>query len=465
MIKKISIVCLLSLGLSLFSQEKKQYSLDEAVEFALENNFNVKSANVDIDIAKQKVRESISIGLPQVAGNFNYDYYINQPVSILPDFISPAIVGVNQSLGLIDAQRAEEALKTLGGRSQEVTFGTKNNFSAGVRVDQLLFSGSYLVGLQSAKAFKEISVLGKEKTESEIREIVVNAYTAVVTAQENVNIIEKNLKVSNRNLFEIEQIYKAGLAEQQSVDQIRFMQKSLERSLRYAKNQKEIAENTLKLVMGEEQSTDVELTSTISDLMNFDLLPAEVSVEDLEKHIDYRLAENKVLTSELQVKYQKTMALPTLSAFLNHSYTENGNEFLIGGKDKSNFNTTVVGVRVTVPIFSSFARASRTAQAKLELEKAELEKANLKQDLIQRVEKAKLDYLNAQDSFQTTKELVELSQSIYDKEKVKFQEGISTSNDLATAEKQLYDSENQYIQSILQTVAAKTAYEKAIGKY
>lgn len=468
MIRKILIVSFWILGLNLFAQEKsKKYSLEESIKYTLKNNFNVKSSDLNVEIANQKVRESIAVGLPQVSGNLNYDYYINQPVSILPDFISPAVVGVNQKLGLIDQQKANDAIKALGGNPpREVTFGTKNSFSAGVKVEQLLFSGSYLVGLQSAKAFKEISVLGKEKTESELKEAVINAYTAVVVAEENVKIIEKNLKVSSRNLFEIEEIYKAGFAEQQSVDQIKYMKKSLENSLNYAKSQREIAESTLKLIMGIDQKEKLILTTNTSDLIAYDLLiPTEVDPKDLENHIDYRLAKNRVLTSELQVKYEKSKALPSVSAFLNHAYTANSNQFLLNANDISKSNTTVVGLRMMIPIFSSFSRASKTQQAQLELEKAEQEKLNVKQQLIQKLNKARLGYLNAQDNYRTAKDLVNLSQSIYDKEKIKFKEGISTSNDLATSEKQLYDSENKYIQSILQVIYSKTELYKAMGKY
>ena len=118
-----------------------------------------------------------------------------------------------------------------------------------------------------------------------------------------------------------------------------------------------------------------------------------------------------------------------------------------------------------IPIFSGFERSARTQQAKLKLQQAELKRDNTKQELIQKAKQAKLEYENALDNYETNQELVRLSQSIYDKEKIKFFEGLSTSTELATAENQLYQSENQLIQAMLQVVSAKTALNQALGNY
>ena len=458
------------LGIWLSAQQPdaqpQTFTLQEAIDFAVANNFQVKSADLDVEIAKQQVRETIAQGLPQINGNLNYDYYIKQPLSILPDFITPSIINANQNLGLITEEQAQEAYQSMVGPPQAVVFGMSNSFSAGITLEQLLFSGSYLVGLQSAKAFRQISELGREKTEDQIKEAVINAYTAVLVAQENQQIVTKNLEVADRNLYEIQEIFNAGFAEEQSVDQLRYTQRQLQTTLNYAQRQEQIAIDAFKFVIGLAQETPVTLTTPVEEVMSQDLaLLQEVNPEQIENHIDYRLAQNQVLTGELQVKYQKTMALPTLSAMLNHAYNENGNEFLFFSDDKTSFQNTLLGVRMNVPIFSGFARSSRTQQAKLNLQKAELARDNTYQNLVQQAEQARLDYENALENLETAEELVRLSQSIYDKEQIKFFEGLSTSTELATAENQLYQSENQYIQAILQVVQAKTALNQALGNY
>lgn len=446
--------------------QQESFTLQEAIDHAIANNVNVKSADLDVEIAKQQVRETISQGLPQINGNLNYDYYIKQPLSILPDFITPSIINANQGLGLITEEEAQAAYQNMVGAPQALVFGTSNNFSAGITWDQLLFSGSYLVGLQSAKAFKQISELGREKTEDQIKEAVINAYAAVLVAQENQVVINKNLDVANRNLYEIQEIFKAGFAEEQSVDQLRYTQTQLQTSLNYARRQEQIAKDAFKYVIGLDQKNDVVLTTDIEEVMTEDLaLSQEINIENLENHVDYRLAQNQVKTGELQVKYQKTFALPTLSAFLTHGYNESGNEFLFFTDDKTSFQNTLLGIRMNVPVFSGFARSARTQQAKLNLQKAQLALENTRQELIQKAESARLEYASAMDNLRTAEQLVELSQSIYDKEKIKFFEGLSTSTELATAENQLYQSENQYIQSILQVVAAKTSLNQALGNY
>ena len=445
------LILILSCGFFVSAQEtdasvthQEVLSLQQAIDYAIANNVQTQNASLDIEIAKQQVRETIAQGLPQINANLDYDYYLKQPVSLIPG----------------------EVFGGEPGTQIPVTFGTKQNFAAGIQWQQLLFSGSYLVGLQSAKAFKQISELGKEKTDEQITEAVINAYSGVLVAQENQGIVNKNLQVANRNLYEIEEIYKAGFAEEQSVDQIKYTNKQLETTLAFAQRQEKIALDALKYIIGMEQSTHLTLSTPIEEVMTEDLaLLQDITDEKLAEHIDYRLAENQVKTGVLQVKYQKTFALPTLSAFLNHSYNENGNEFIFFTDDKTTFQTTLLGFRMQIPIFSGFERSARTQQAKLKLQQAELKRDNTKQELIQKAKQAKLEYENALDNYETNQELVRLSQSIYDKEKIKFFEGLSTSTELATAENQLYQSENQLIQAMLQVVSAKTALNQALGNY
>jgi outer membrane protein TolC len=182
-----------------FSQEVPQtLSFQEAIDYALENNRTAKNAHRDIQAAKQQKWETIASGLPQLSATIDYNHWLKQQVSLIP----AEFFGGNP------------------GEFTEVAFGTKQTMNATATLNQKIFDGSYLVGLQSAKVFLEISKNAKEKTELEVRKAVIDAYGNVLLSEESIKILERNITVLDKNLYETTKIYENGLGEEESVEQL-----------------------------------------------------------------------------------------------------------------------------------------------------------------------------------------------------------------------------------------------------
>lgn len=428
------IIMLSMLGVFSFAQEEMRFSLEEAIQHTLSHNFDMLKADLEIEKAERKVWETTATGLPHIDGAIDYQNNIQMQKIFLMDTVFQA--------------------------------GQKQNISPSIQINQLIFSGSYIVGLQSAKAYKEISGLAKEKTKAQLTEAVINAYAAVAIADENLAILEKNIKSSEKNLNDITEIYKAGFTEEQNVDQIIYTFKQLLASKNFAQRQRQSALNSLKFIMGVDQDTHLVLTNNLDDLMvdHLALLRDDLKAE-IDKHIDYKIANHQVLTNELQVKYQKTMALPSLSTYLSHSENWSTNEAALFKDFGNHFASTIWGLKLNVPIFSSFERRAKTQQAQIDLEMAEVERKKTEQKLIQDVRNAEVAYDNAIESYYTSKELVNLSSKILEKEQIKFNEGISSSMDLTNAEEQLFRAQNQYIQAAFDVMQSKTALYQALGQY
>ncbi|SZD71852.1 Outer membrane protein oprM precursor [Candidatus Ornithobacterium hominis] len=433
--KTLKIVFLLIFSVH-FAQEKPlRFSLQEAIDYTLTHNYDLLIAANNIEKAQKKIWENTAIGLPQINGNVDYNYNINRPLIFLGDTL-------------------------------KFEAGQQKTLSANVQASQLLFSGSYLVGLQSAKAFKQISVMSKEKAESELKQAVINAYAAVIIAGENLKILEKNVKTGEKNLHDIKEIYKAGLGEEQAVDQMSYNLLSLKSAKDYATRQKENALNSLKFIMGLNQNKAAVLTTSLEEIIQEDLIEIHENKDfNLKNHIDYRLAKHQVTLNELQVKHQKSMALPTLSTFLQHSHNWSTNDASLFNKFENHYPSTIWGLRLEVPIFSSLQRRAKTQQAKIELENAEIERIKTEQKLIQEVKNAYLNYENALERYQINRQRVELTRKIFGKEQIKYFEGLSSNMDLTNTEFQMYEAENEYISSALELITSKTALYQALGKY
>lgn len=440
--RKTLIVILLFLISKINAQENLNLSLNEAIDYALENSYSAINSNRDIEIAKKKKWETTTMGLPQINATVDYQNWIKQQVSLIP----AEFFGGEQ------------------GEFAEVAFGTKHNMTATATLSQLIFDGSYIVGLQSAKTYLKISENAKEKTELGIREAVINAYGNVLLSEKSVEIIENNIKTLEKNLEETTQIYKNGFAEEESVEQLKITLGSVKNQLSKTQKLKNIAYKMLNITLGADINTQVTLTDSLNSLANENMDLSVLSKGlDIENHIDYKIAKNNEKASELIVKLEKSRALPSLSSFINFGYSGYGNEFNFLKKDQQWFDSSLLGVSLNIPIFSSLARSSRTQQAKIELEKSKTGLTETQQKLMLQLETAKTDYKYSIEEYETSKQNLDLAERIEKKQQIKFFEGISSSFELTEAQRQLYSMQQNYLQAMLNVISKKAALDNALN--
>lgn len=426
-----------------FSQENSlSLSLDEAIEYAIENNRSAKNAQRDIEAAKKQKWETTATGLPQVSATVDYQNFLKQQISLIP----------------------AEFFGGTQGEFAEVVFGTKQNINATATLNQLLFDGSYIVALQSSKVFLEISKNAKEKTDLEVRKSVINAYGNVLLAEESIHILNKNKLNLEKNLYETQKIYENGLEEEESVEQLQITLLGIESNLKNSIRLKEISYKMLNLTLGIDIQEKVILKDDLPSLtaknINLNLMNTAL---DLENNIDFKIAKNNEKSQELLLKYEKTKALPTLSAFINGGYTGNSDNFDFLKSDQQWFGSSLVGVSLNVPIFSSLGRSAKTQRAKIDYEKAKTELTETEQQLKLQTANAKSNYQFAIEQYQTAKKNLDLSERIERKNQTKFFEGISSSFELRQAQTQLYTAQQEYLQAMLNVINNKTELETLLN--
>jgi outer membrane protein TolC len=172
-----------------------------------------------------------------------------------------------------------------------------------------------------------------------------------------------------------------------------------------------------------------------------------------------KFAQNDRTSETLLYRYEKSKALPRLSAFLNGTYTGNSNEFSFTDSNQKWFGSSLLGLNLQVPIFSSLMRSAKTQKAKLAVEQAEIRVSDTRNRLMIELEMALNDLNLALKTYATSKEDLALAERIEQKNKIKFLEGISSSFELRQAQQQLYSIQNQYLQSMKAVIDAKTKLE------
>jgi outer membrane protein len=442
---KIILLVLLCASILHAQQQKESYSfsLKQAIDHAIQNNYSSINANRDIEAAKQKKWETTTMGLPQINGTIGY-------------------------LNNFEIQRSLIPAEIFGGQSgtfQEVAFGTRHSVNAVATLSQLIFDGSYLVGLQSAKTYLKISENAKVKTTQEIKEIVINSYGNVLLADESILILKKNKTILEKTLADTDEIYKNGLIEEENVEQLQITLSSINSSLENVKRQKRIANDMLKLILGINLENELNLSDKLDVLAqsNIDLsiLKEEFNVAN---NIDYKIGQNLLISKELLLKLEKSRALPTLGANVNFGYNAFGEQFQFFSSSQRYFNYSNLGINLNIPIFSSFARSSRTQQAKIALEQSKTELTETEQKLKLQFEKAKSDYEFSLEQLTTSKSNLNLAERIENKNQIKFTEGLASSFDLTKAQEQLYAAQQNYLQAMLDVINKRATLEKLFNK-
>jgi outer membrane protein TolC len=382
------------------------------------------------------------MGLPQINAKVDYQDFIKQPVSLIP----------------------AELFGGPPGEFAEVSFGTKQNMKASATLTQLLFDGSYIVGLQSSRVYLKISESIKTKTNTVIKEGVTNAYAGVLMIKESINILKKNKAILEKNVSDTQEIVKNGFAEEQDAEQLQLTLNQLNNQLKNMQRLLTYNLNMLKYAMGISIDNDITLSQNLDDLVTTNDLELTSIPFKYKEHIDYIIGENNIKANELFIKLEQSKALPSLVAYINYGLSAYGEEFKFFSKSQKWFDSSIFGVGLNIPIFSSLKRNSRVQQAKIGLKKAERAQDETTEKLKLAYQTALIDYKNALETYQAAKESLALAERIEKKENIKFFEGVSGSFQLSNAQNQLYSQQQQYLQAIFDLISKKVALETILNR-
>ena len=418
------------------AQEKTttlELSLQEALDYALQNNITLQNAALDIEAARKKVWETTAIGLPQVNGNFNYQHIPGD----LPTF---------------------DMADPMTGETQSIKLGVKNSSTYSLTLSQLIFSGEYIVGLQASKTFLKISQLSHEKQNIETKNGVITSYVSLLILERNKAITDSSLQNIESLLYETKQLYKQGFMEETDVDQLQITYNSLVNTQKTIERQIDISRKLFKVLLGADINAPLVLTDDLDHLEASMIQSAATIPEfDLMENVDYRLAENQERVSELNYKREKTKYLPNVSAF--YTYQDKTN--------KAAFDFTInniIGVNVDVPIFSSFQRNALVKQAKIELEKAQNNKALAAKNLVIQSQQARFNFLEAKEKYDLAHQNLKLSEKVFENTSQKYKQGIVSSMELTQANNTFLQTQSEYINALFELYKTKIELDKILNE-
>lgn len=413
------------------------FSLQEAIDFAQRNQASVLNAQIDEQIAKNTVKQTIGIGLPQVNGSASFQDFLKVPTSLIP--------------GEIFGQP---------GTQIPVQFGVKYQSSLGLDASQLLFDGSYIVGLKASRTYKELSVKNLKRTRIETSIAVTKAYYSVLVSNEQFNLIDINLTRLNKSLGDTKALYKNGFVEKIDVDRLSVLKNNLETERENVQRLLALNLNMLKFQMGMSVNSKLTLKDNIESL-RLDQVKLVNDSASYTNRIEYSLLQTQKKLNELNLKRYKSQFLPSLVAFGSTSLSYQNNSF--SALFNRNFPTTLIGLKLNVPLISGGQKIYQVRNAKLEVEKTNNDIKQLENAINLEVSAAQNTYLNSQRSLDNQKRNMELAKEVLRVSRVKYEQGVGSSIEVTTAETSLKESENNYITALYNLLINKVDLDKALG--
>ncbi len=418
------------------------FSLVEAQKFAVDNNYDTLKSQMDVTVTEKKIRETVGAGLPQISTSLGYTNNIELVTMLIPDFF-------NDPNDMI-----------------EIQFGTQHNATLNLQVQQLVFNGSYFVGLATSRIFKRLATEGLKRTKLDVMETVSQTYYLILVSQESEKIIQGNLQNLEKTLYEIRELYKEGFLEETDADVIQISVTALKNSLQNLQKQTETVYQLLKFQMGIDLSEEIKLTDSLEDIISEqDIKKALSGSFDLEDNVDYRLIQTQEKLAEMNLKNEKAQYWPTVGAYYSLSYMAQRNKFSFLNFDEKWYRSQVVGVNLNIPVFRSGTQKARVQQASVALDQAHQTTLQVSQGLLLGEAQAKNALSAAYENYINVKDNMELSKKVYDKTLIKYQEGMASSTDLTQANDRHLAVQASYIQALSELLGAKNALDRLRNDY
>src|SRR5574343_110555 len=443
------------------AQQQNAFSVKQCVDYALKNSGQVKNALLDIKIQEQTNREYTAAAYPRLSGSFGANYFPQVATQVFPNFIAAATYGVLQNEGVKNGSGNPIVAPGDFGFVQ-AQFGTRYTASAGLEFSQILFDGQVFVGLQARSTALLLAQKTAELTEVGIRANIHKIYYQLVAARKQVAALDANIQQIEKVLHDTKAMYQNGFVDKLDIDKLNVTLANIQTQKNQILRQIESGYLGLKLLMGMPAQDGLELTDTVSEeVLKTDMLEASYNYEDRKEVQQLKLARR---LNACNVERYELTRIPTVAVFGQYSTNAQRNKFNFFDFSQKWFPSSLIGLKVSVPIFEGFGKNARIEKAKLELKKTDNTMDMLKLAVDNEVAQSRIDFQKAILTLETQKRNRELATKVYQLTTKKYEQGLGSNLEIYTAQTELRVADTNYFNALYDAIIARINFDKATGK-
>jgi len=449
------------------------WTLEECLNYAIENNEQLKISQFDEEIAQAQIGQIRAQGLPQVSGGLGYTYNLALQQQIVQDFLSPAIGGVLLGLGSISPQQFEGITAAADTTFFGLAFGTTHSGFASVQLNQLIFDGTYFVGLQAARTFRELSAVQTDRTREQVIEGVTKAYYGVLVNEERLTLLERNLERLETLVSDTEKLYEEGFAEKIDVSRLKVNRNNLFTEFQKLKDFVRISNDLLKFQMGMPVSEPLTLSLSLAQITIADEEDMASEEFNFSQRTDYMINQVNQELVALDLKNVRAGYLPSLRGNFQAGYNNGANNFLeveegddagpgLFTNDWLEFAN--VGVTLSIPIFDGLLKANQAQEKKWQAEQLKQQQKLLENNITLEIQQAQINYQNNMASLEWQKENMELAREVITVAEAKYREGLGSNLEVVEANTSLKEAQTNYYAAVYDLLISQIELRKALGQ-
>lgn len=447
-------IFILAFGFVIPSWGQTSFSLTEAVQYALQNHPSLEDSRLDGVNSEWQYKEALSIGLPRINGNIDYNYFYQVPLVPTEDFITPII------------SEAVTGMPYTGPTEYfELGFVRRNNLNFGLNGEVLVFDGNFLKGLKAAKMFIDLAKKQVEKTEQDVIQNVVRAYQSVLIAERNVGILDNNISNVSSLLNETQAFYDNGFVEELDVDRLKLSLENLIVEREKLDQLIEVSYNVLKYQMAFPLEAPIKVTEQLENVINLLIVDKDALIESIDYSVrpEHRLLVDAIALDYADLDRIRQGYLPTVTA--NIGYTQSLQRDNLFSNNETGFLANgAMGLKARIPIYDGGNTKAKLAQKKIEIEKREIQLSEFDRAMQLLIYNASTQYDNAKKTLDSAKRSLSLNEKIFEKTQIKYKEGVGSSIEVSQAESSLYQSQANYINALYDVLSTRTELDIATGE-
>ncbi len=423
---------------------QESFSLEEAIQYALQNNENLKIAMVNTSDAEAQVGETRADGLPQINANFGYTNNTQIPVNIVP-------------ANVFDPNAPE-------GATAAIRFGVQHQGQFGVNASQMIWDGSFFIGLKAAKTLREKVVVDELMVREDVIEQVTKAYYLVLVNQVRTNLIEANIATLDSTLRETRALYENGFAEKIDVSRIQVQLNNL-KAERSGVDQAIVAsKNLLKFAMGMPVETPITLSEEL-DNFDFEYSASEVDAFSVGDRLELQQVEFLKRLAELDIKNTYSQYIPKVSFTAAWGRNTGNDQFgNLWNENRQWFTNSNIGLNISIPVFDGLRKKYTVERKKYQLETLNYQQSLLSNSLRQQLINSKMALDVNLERLAVQEDNLELAQEVVEVTRAKYTAGVGSNLELIDAEQSYKVAEVNYLTALYDAIVAKIDLDKALGK-
>ncbi|MCG8477262.1 MAG: TolC family protein [Cytophagales bacterium] len=428
-----------------YAQQTLSMGLEDCIEYALEYHSEVKNKQLDAYNAKAKVGETRSAGLPQL--NFNMAMNGN------PN-IQPAVFPNEKGTPFYDKDAGDKLV---------IPFGVAYDGSARFSASQLLFDGSYIVGLMAARTYRELADKELVQTRIDRVEAVKKAFYLVLVNQKSLASFESNVNRLRKLAEETEAMLEQGLVDETDLDRLKVNYNNSLSQRNNAARGLELSYWLLKYHMAMPQDCELSLEGEFSEAAIVDESDLLTDDFDFSDRVEIQLLQVNADLAKLSLRQYQVQYLPKLELVAGAGYSSGANSLgkLLGERW---YWSSVVGMKLTMPIFDGLRKHYQIRQARFGQEKISNQKEFLEQGITVEIQQARNALLDNKETLEVSRQNMKLAEKVFTRTKAKYQAGLGSNLEVVQADDDFRQAETVYFNSLYQAILARISLEKATGK-